>query len=69
MSAFFIPTPDQDTQSMLDCLRQTVTTTLERKRRLGQYVVIWQNNTPVVVGEDAPIELQSSNPNDDNAPR
>ncbi|WP_367156111.1 hypothetical protein [Methylomonas sp. HYX-M1] len=61
MSALITPTPDQDTQSMLDCLRQTVTTTLERKRRLGQYVVIWQNNTPVVVGEDAPIELQPAN--------
>lgn len=61
MSALITPTPDQDTQSMLDCLRQTVTTTLERKRRLGQYVVIWQNNTPVVIGEDAPIELQPAN--------
>lgn len=61
MSALITPTPDQDTQSMLDCLRQTATTTLERKRRLGQYVVIWQNNTPVVVGEDAPIELQQAN--------
>ncbi|MDD5578777.1 MAG: hypothetical protein PHY16_05775 [Methylobacter sp.] len=57
MSARMTPTPDQDTQAMLDCLRQIVTTTLERKRRLGQYMVIWQNNTPVVVGEDAPSEL------------
>ena len=61
MSAHITPTPDEDTQAMLDCLRQTVTTTLERKRRLGQYVVIWQNNAPVVVGEDAPIELQQAN--------
>ena len=68
MSALITPTPDQDTQSMLDCLRQTVTTTLERKRRLGQYVVIWQNNTPVVVGEDAPIELQSADRSNNNAP-
>jgi hypothetical protein len=28
---------------------------------LGQYVVIWQNNAPVVVGEDAPIEQQQAN--------
>lgn len=69
MSILITPTPDQDTQAMLDCLRQTVTTTLARKRRLGQYVVIWQNNTPVAVGEDAPIELHSSNRSDDNAPR
>lgn len=68
MSALITPIPDQDTQSMLDCLRQNVTTTLERKRRLGQYVVIWQNNTPVVVGEDSPIELQSSDRSNNNAP-
>jgi len=68
MSALITPTPDQDTQSMLDCLRQTVTTTLERKRRLGQYVVIWQSNTSVLVGEYAPIELQSSDRSNNNVP-
>ena len=46
---------------MLDCFWQTVTMTLERKRRLGQYVVIWKNNMPVVVGDDAPIELLEAN--------
>ncbi|MCD2450279.1 hypothetical protein GO003_007765 [Methylicorpusculum oleiharenae] len=61
MSALIPPTPDQDSQSMLDCLRQTVTMTLEGKRRLGQYVVIWKNNMPVVVGDDAPIELLEAN--------
>jgi hypothetical protein len=68
MSALITPTPDQKTQSMLDCLRQTVTTTLERKRRLGQYVVIWQSNTSVLVGEYAPIELQSSDRSNNNVP-
>ena len=58
MSIHITQTPDEDTQAMLDCLRQTVSTTLERKRRLGQYAVLWQNNAPVVVGEDAPTELQ-----------
>ena len=60
MSVHITPTPDEDTQAMLDCLRQTVSTTLERKRRLGQYVVLWQNNAPVAVGEDAPTELQQA---------
>lgn len=46
------PTPD--TQTMLDSLRDAVADTLERKRRLGQYAVIWQDGKPVLVGDDAP---------------
>ena len=33
------PPLSPDTQAMLDCLRLTVSKTLERKRRLGQYSV------------------------------
>lgn len=43
-----------DTQEMLDSLRTAVTDTLEYKRRLGNYVVIWQDGKPVLVGDDAP---------------
>ncbi len=43
-----------DTQEMLDSLRSAVAETLERKRRLGQYAVIWQDGRPVLIGEDAP---------------
>lgn len=39
---------------MLETLRQSVSKTLERKKRLGQYAVIWKNGMPVVTGEDAP---------------
>lgn len=46
------PTPD--TQTMLDSLRAAVAETLERKRRLGQYAVFWQDGKPVLVGDDAP---------------
>lgn len=46
------PTPEA--QAILDCLRQTVAKTLERKRRLGQYVVLWDGKQPVLEGEDAP---------------
>ncbi|WP_240687467.1 hypothetical protein [Alcanivorax sp. 24] len=46
-----------DTQEMLDSLRIAVADTLERKRRLGQYAVIWQDGKPVQVGEDAPTNL------------
>ncbi|MBL1267483.1 MAG: hypothetical protein COA87_006985 [Halomonas sp.] len=43
-----------DTQEMLDSLRSAVAETLERKRRLGQYAVIWQDGRPALIGEDAP---------------
>lgn len=43
-----------DTQEMLDSLRAAVADTLERKRRLGQYAVIWQDGKPVLIGDDAP---------------
>lgn len=39
---------------MLECLRQTAEQTLERKRRLGHYAVIWQDGRTVLVGDDAP---------------
>lgn len=49
-----------DTQKMLDSLRSAVSETLERKRRLGQYAVIWQDGKPVLVGEDAPKDQAAS---------
>ena len=50
-------TPSPETQVMLDCLRQAVTKTLDRKRRLGQYAVLWSGGAPIAVGEDAPVQL------------
>lgn len=50
-------TPSPETQAMLDCLRQAVANTLERKRRLGQYAVLWSGGTAIAVGEDAPVQL------------
>lgn len=51
------PIPSQETQAMLDCLRLAVTKALDRKRRLGQYAVLWSGDAPVAVGEDAPVQL------------
>lgn len=62
MSVQSHPTPSPDTLAMLECLRQAVAKTLERKRRLGQYSVQWSGNAPVAVGADAPSVLQ---PKDD----
>ncbi|WP_432743406.1 hypothetical protein ABXJ76_01420 [Methylobacter sp. G7] len=52
------PTLSPDTQAMLDCLRQVVSKTLERKRRVGQYSVEWTGKAPFAVGDDAPESLQ-----------
>lgn len=43
-----------DTQEMLESLRTAVEEALERKRRLGQYAVIWQDGKPVLIGENEP---------------
>lgn len=46
--------PSKEGQVLLDALQKAVTQTLEKKRRLGQYAVTWQDGEPVVAGEDAP---------------
>ena len=45
-----IPTTDQ----ILEALRSAVAEELERKRRLGHYVVLWENGRVVLSGPDAP---------------
>lgn len=49
-------TISQTGQLMLESLRQSVAEALEKKRRLGQYAVIWQNGKPVLIGDDAPVQ-------------
>lgn len=46
--------PSPDTQRMLNSLKHAVADALEKKKRLGQYAVLWENGKPVLVGEDAP---------------
>lgn len=41
-------------QNVLDALQQAVTAELDRKARLGHYVVIWQDGQVVLLGPDAP---------------
>jgi len=53
-------TPSQDTQKMLDVMRKAVEKALDRKKRLGQYAVIWQDGKPVLIGEDAPKQHSKS---------
>ena len=39
---------------VLETLRRVAAETLERKRRLGQYAVVWRNGRVVCIGPDAP---------------
>jgi hypothetical protein len=39
---------------MLKALQTAVANSLEKKRRLGQYAVVWKNGRPVQAGPDAP---------------
>ena len=41
-------TPSVESQRMLDSLRHAVNKALERKRRLGQYAVVWEHGKPVI---------------------
>lgn len=45
-----------DGQRILAALRATARAVLERKHRLGQFAVIWQDDRPVLVGGDADAE-------------
>lgn len=47
------PISSEDQQT-LDCLRSAVAEALDRKRRLGQYAVIWRDGQPVILGNESP---------------
>ena len=38
----------------LECLRVAVEKALDRKRRLGQYAVFWEDGKVILAGPDAP---------------
>jgi len=44
----------EETQVILDSLKRTAAKTLERKRRLGHYAVVWRDGKPALIGDDAP---------------
>lgn len=53
-------------QQALDVLRRAVAEALDRKRRLGQYAVIWRDGQVVRI---EPEEEPPSEPNDHSATR
>ena len=48
-------TPSPKAVQMLEILKQSVEKALERKKRLGQYAVVWQNGKPVLIGKDSSL--------------
>jgi len=46
--------PSAQAQTMLHTLQNAVTKNLEKKQKLGQYAVVWENGRPVQTGADAP---------------
>lgn len=61
MNATRKTTPSKEGQAALETLQKAVRQTLEKKKRLGQYAVIWRDGKPVITGEDAPRNTESAN--------
>ena len=45
--------PSPPSPELLVALRRAVAEALEKKRRLGQYAVVWENGKAMRVGDDA----------------
>jgi hypothetical protein len=55
--------PSPESIAILQVLQDAVAEALEKKRRLGQYAVIWQDDHPVFIGDEAPFrELDDDSP-------
>ncbi|MDO8844083.1 hypothetical protein [Methylicorpusculum sp.] len=46
--------PSEKSLIMQAALKQAVTAALDKKYRLGQYAVLWENNRLLYIGSDAP---------------
>ncbi|MFA5915750.1 MAG: hypothetical protein WC830_19570 [Burkholderiales bacterium] len=46
--------PDDHAVAILEVLKRAVAEALERKRRLGQYYVVWRDGRVMCIGPDAP---------------
>jgi len=53
MNISYKDTPSEKGQIILAALRSAVMKALERKRKLGQYAVIWDGEKVVKIGEEA----------------
>jgi hypothetical protein len=48
------PQAHEHEAKVLDVLKRAVAEALERKRKLGQYAVVWRDGRVVCIGPDAP---------------
>lgn len=44
--------PSKESMIILQSLRKAVAKALDRKKRLGQYAVVWQDGQPTIIGDD-----------------
>ncbi|MDY0226438.1 MAG: hypothetical protein EOM37_09420 [Proteobacteria bacterium] len=44
--------PSKESMIVLESLRKAVAEALDRKKRLGQYAVVWQDGQPTIIGDD-----------------
>jgi hypothetical protein len=51
------PYAEPTIQQLHDALQEAVTAELDRKRRLGHYVVFWEDGQVVLRGDDAPAPV------------
>jgi hypothetical protein len=52
--------PSAQSQAIQAALNQAIANALEKKRKLGHYAVMWENNQVVYKGDDAPQSPQES---------
>ncbi|MDN5874214.1 MAG: hypothetical protein L0H29_07535 [Sinobacteraceae bacterium] len=49
---------NEDSQRLIESLQRAVEDALERKRRLGQYAVVWRDGQPAFIGPNPPGPTQ-----------
>ncbi len=45
--------PSPDSQKMLEALQVAVNKALEKKKRLGQYAVVWKDGKPIFLNRNS----------------
>ena len=51
--------PSPDSKKMLETLQAAVNKALEKKKRLGQYAVIWKDGKPIFLNRDSELKKES----------
>lgn len=62
MTESYKKSPSKEGQIILDTLQDAVSKALDKKRRLGQYAVVWKNGTPTMTDEKSTQETSSDLP-------